>query len=118
MLSIGGLFALISVKDTSQSWLLYVYAICFGYGAGLQAPTVYAGLADLFHGRYFGAIAGLLLTGMGVGSIVGPWLGGYIFDISGNYNTAFILCIVCFGVACITHYEVKQLELNCKCKGK
>ena len=100
-LAIGALIALISVRDTSQPWLLYVYAICFGYGTGLFASTMIAASADIFHGRHFGAIGGLLVTGIGIGGAIGPWLGGYIYDISGSYISAFILCIVCFGLACI-----------------
>jgi len=101
ILAIGALIALISVQDTSQPWLLYLYAICFGYGGGLYAPTMTASMADIFHGRHFGAIAAMLLTGMGVGGFIGPWLGGYIHDITGSYFSAFILCMVCLGVACI-----------------
>jgi len=101
ILAIGALVALISVRDTSQPWLLYVYAICFGYGTGLQQPTIFASMADIFHGRHFGTIAGLLLTGMGIGSAIGPWLGGYIYDVSGSYIGAFILCMLCLGIACI-----------------
>jgi len=102
ILAIGGLVALVSVRDTSQPWLLYLYATCFGYAAGLHAPTTFAGTADIFHGRNFGAIAGLLLTGQGLGGILGPWLGGYIYDISGSYSSAFVLCMVCFGLTSVT----------------
>ncbi len=101
ILSMGSLVALLSVKNSSQPLLLYFYATCFGYGAGLYSPTIVAGTADIFHGRNFGAIAGLLLTGMGVSGAIGPWLGGYIYDISGSYSSAFVLCMVCFGVACL-----------------
>ena len=103
-LSIGALVALISVNDTSQPWLLYVYAICFGYGAALYGATSFAAMADIFHGKHFGALGALILTGMGIGATIGPWLGGYIYDISGSYTSAFILCIVCFGVACIVFW--------------
>jgi len=101
ILSTGALVALSSVKDTSQPILLYLYAICFGYGGGLFCATVFAGTADIFHGRHFGEIAGLLLTGQGIGGAIGPWLGGYIYDISGSYRISFILCMVCFGLACM-----------------
>jgi sugar phosphate permease len=100
-LCISALCALISVRNTSQPWLLYIFAIGFGYGAGLFTPTIFAGLADIFHGRYFGAVAGLLLTGMGAGGAIGPWLGGYLFDISGSYVSAFILCILCIAAGCL-----------------
>ena len=104
ILVIGALVALVSVEDTSQTWLLYVYATCFGYGAGFYTPVVTAGLADIFHGKHFGAIAGLSLTGMGIGGAIGPWLGGYIYDLSGSYTSAFILCMGCFGLACIAFW--------------
>lgn len=104
VLSIGALIALILVRDSSHPWLLYLYAICFGYGVGLFAPTCYAGMADIFHGRHFGAIGGLLLTGQGIGGAIGPWLGGYIYDISGSYFFAFILCMVCVGLAGIAFW--------------
>jgi MFS family permease len=101
ILAIVGLLALVSVRDSSQPWRLYLYATCFGYAAGLHAPTTVAGTADIFHGRHFGAIAGLLLTGQGLGGVLGPWLGGYLYDISGTYRAAFVLCMVCIAVACI-----------------
>lgn len=101
ILSIGALVALLSVKDSSQPLLLYIYATCFGYGTGLYSPTLVAGTADIFYGRHFGGIAALLLTGMGVAAVIGPWLGGYIYDISGSYSGAFLLCMGCFCLACI-----------------
>ena len=101
VLTIGALVALVSVTDTSQPWLLYLFAVCFGYGGALYTPTVTAGTADIFHGKHFGAIAGLLLTGMGIGGVIGPWLGGYIHDISGSYSSAFTLCMVGFAIACV-----------------
>jgi len=100
-LSIIALAALLSVRDNSQTWLLYIYSLCFGLGGGLFTPTIYAGSADIFYGRHFGAVSGLLLTGMGVGAVFGPWLGGYIYDVTGSYRPAFVLCIVCIALSCM-----------------
>ena len=93
-LSIGGLGALLGINDTSQVLLLYAFAVLFGYGGGLATPVTYAASADIFHGRHFGTVGGLLLGGMGVGSVLGPWLGGYMFDIFGSYKFAFAFCMV------------------------
>ncbi len=99
ILAVAALVALVSVQDTSQPWLLYLYAICFGYGIGLYTPSLTAGAADIFHGKHFGAIAGLLLVGLGIGGAIGPWLGGYIHDTTGSYFSAFILAMACFVLA-------------------
>jgi len=93
-LSIAGLAALLGVGENSSVWLLYAFAVLFGYGGGLATPVTYAASADIFHGRHFGTVGGLLLGGMGVGSVLGPWLGGHLFDISGTYKYAFAFCIV------------------------
>ena len=117
IISIGALVALVSVKDTSQSWLLYLYASCFGYGGGLYSPTLTAGTADIFYGRHFGAIAGLLMTGVGIGGAIGPWLGGYIYDISGSYLGAFILSMVSLGLSGIIFWIAaprKSAELRAR----
>lgn len=101
LLSIGGLLALVSVQDTAHSWLLYLFAVAFGYGIGLYSPTLFASTADIFPGRHYGVAAGLLLMGMGMGGIIGPWLGGYLFDLFGHYFISFALCMACLGVASI-----------------
>ena len=104
VLAIGALVALLSVSDTSQPWLLYVHSVALGLGAGLFAPTSVAAMADIFHGRHFGAIAGLLLTGQGLGGAIGPWLGGHMYDISGSYATAFVISMVAYGLGAVAIY--------------
>jgi MFS family permease len=99
-----GLSALIAVRDTSQPWLLYIYAITFGYGAGLSTVVLFAGAADIFYGTHFGTASGMLLTGMGLGGAIGPWLGGYLYDITGSYDHAFILCIVCIVLGSVSYW--------------
>lgn len=41
---------------------------------------------------------------MGAGAVFGPWLDGYIYDGSGTYVPAFILCGVCIGLSCLTFW--------------
>jgi MFS family permease len=82
------IFALFGVSlFLGQSW------------GGFFTPTIYAGSADIFSGRYFGAISGLLLTGMGIGAVFGPWLGGAIYDAAGTYRPSLILCILCIALS-------------------
>ncbi len=102
ILAIGALAALISVRDTSQPWLLYLYAICFGYGGGLASPAIFAGLADIFYGRHFGVLSGLLMCGFGVAGVIGPWLSGFIHDLTGSYINAFTLAMASFALSAVS----------------
>jgi MFS family permease len=101
VLAIGSVLILTLIRDASNPWMLYAYAIGFGFGAGLQAPTLFVGASDLFSGRHFGAINGVILGGMGIGGAAGPWVGGYIHDLFGSYRYAFGLSMLCFGLSAI-----------------
>jgi len=90
---IGVLF-LILTKSPSQIWMIYLYAILFGFGQA-SVPSILPPLsADLFQGRNFGLIFGLLSSGFSIGGSVGSWLGGYLFDVTRSYTSPFILAMV------------------------
>ena len=91
-----------SVSDNESAWKLYVYAITFGFGAGLYSPTIFVGAADIFHGRHFGMLNGIILAGLGFGGAFGPSLGGYLHDFFGSYRYAFFFAIASFVVAGIS----------------
>ena len=93
LMSIIGVVALMAVHDTSDMWLLYVYAICAGFATGLFSPTVIVSAADLFQGKNIGAISALVLTGVGLGGAIGPWLGGFVYDRTGSYMIAFSISL-------------------------
>jgi MFS family permease len=92
-LAAAGLLALLSFTPESGVWRLYAYAVCFGLGAGLFTPTIFAGAVDIFYGRSLGTVGGVILLGMGAGAAFGPWLGGFLHDVSGSYRIAFYLCL-------------------------
>ncbi|MFH1646676.1 MAG: MFS transporter [Chloroflexota bacterium] len=104
ILAAGGMVALISVRDNSNIWLLYFYAVSSGIGTGLFSPTIFVGTADIFYGKNIGAISAVILTGSGVGGAIGPWLGGYIYDVTGSYHSAFIICLVAYILAGISFW--------------
>jgi len=104
VLSIISLLILLSQKDASNPWALYIFVLSFGFPMGLFSPALIAGAADLFYGKHFGTVNGILFMGFGLGGAIGPWMGGYIFDITGNYSLAFIICIVAYTLACISFW--------------
>jgi len=97
--AILGILILFLVKSPSYPWMPYVYAGLFGFGLGILGPTLTAAVADIFHGKHFGAINGFLLLGFGAGGIIGPWLGGYVFDKTHSYGYAFLVTILALAVA-------------------
>jgi len=91
--TILAIILLFFVKDTSAAWMLYVYAVLFGFFGGLQTPAYSAAAADLFQGKNFGTILGTINVAYGISAGFGTWLFGYIFDVTGSYYLGFVVVI-------------------------
>jgi sugar phosphate permease len=99
LLSIASACLLFVIRDASQPWMAYLFAVCFGFGIGVLPPILFAAVADLFHGRSYGAIQGMMVTGISAGGAISPWLSGLLFDITGSY-TPMLSILVAALVAC------------------
>ncbi|HLH23216.1 MAG TPA: MFS transporter [Chloroflexota bacterium] len=84
---------------TSPALLLFVYAALFALGYS-AAPTLTPAItADLFSGRHYGAIYGVLMLANGVGGATGAWWGGYVYDHTGSYRLVWLGIMVAFVLA-------------------
>ena len=110
--SILGILALLFLSFLQSTVLLYIYAILFGLGFGARGPIIAAMMADLYQGKHFGSIYGFINIGNGIGGALGPWLGGYLYDTSGNYVVAFIICIPVLILACIFFWIAGRKSLS------
>jgi MFS family permease len=99
IIGISGIFVLMLMKNTSDSWMLYYYAIAFGLGNGLSAPTIAATTTDIFQGPRVGATIGFVWFSFAVGGAIGPWLGGWIFELAKDYEVAFLVAMGWYAVA-------------------
>ncbi|MFC2068029.1 MFS transporter [Chloroflexota bacterium] len=75
---------------SSSIWMLYIFAVIFGFSMGGTSPTVNSLIVDVFGTRHIGVINAVSDAGWGIGSALGPLLAGYVFDISGSYYYAFL----------------------------
>ena len=97
-----GIAALLALRDDSFPGLLYAYALFYGLGQGSRALVLSAISADIFLGKNFGAIYGYFTLSIGIGGVIGAWLGGFIYDVTGSYFIAFLTAFLCFSISVIT----------------
>ena len=71
--------------------LLAVFIVVFAPGYGGATPVRASLVADYFGRRSFGSIHGMMLGVITIGSIIGPTLAGWIFDVTGGYQTAYFI---------------------------
>ena len=72
--------------------MLYLFAAIFGFGHGGFAASESPMVAKLFGLKAHGLILGVAVFGFTIGSSTGPVLIGYIFDVTGSYRIAFMVC--------------------------
>ncbi len=93
--------ALLWLMWADQLWMLYTFALVFGFMWGGSGTVITALIGDIFGTRSLGPIMGILSAGWALGAAIGPSLGGFIFDMSGDYFMAFaagataILTVAC-----------------------
>jgi MFS family permease len=71
---------------SETAWSLAVFSLVFGACYGGFVALIPALATDYFGGRNAGGIIGVLYTGAGVGSLLGPTLAGLAFDLAGSYT--------------------------------
>jgi MFS family permease len=79
------------VRNPDSTVVPLLFAVLAGWGLGVTGPTCYAALADRFHGRNYGSIQGTMILFVSLGAAVGPWTGGRLHDLTGSYQSTFIL---------------------------
>ena len=85
----ASLFWLIPAREV---WILYLFAAVFGFAMGGMGAVESPLVAWLFGLRSHGLIYGVVHIGFTAGAAVGPFLMGYIFDLTGSYQVAFLVC--------------------------
>ncbi len=81
--------ALLWLMWVNQLWMLYAFAIAYGFLWGGSGTIITTLIGDIFGTGSLGVIMGMITAGWALGAAVGPAIGGYIFDASGDYFKAF-----------------------------
>jgi len=82
--------ACLAVTRGPEDFLLLVLYTVSGFGFGMRIAQLAAIPADVFAGPHLGAILGVVQAGGGLGGAIGPFLGGWLFDVTGSYRLAFL----------------------------
>lgn len=96
-----GIGSLLLWKMTGAPSAVYFFPVLFGIGWGVTAPSIMASSADIFDGRRFGFIFGIIQGVINLGGALGAWLGGAIFGRYQSYVGAFCVAIIALTLSCL-----------------
>jgi MFS family permease len=90
---------------------LYSFAVVIGF-LWLSTVPLTNGLVGQFFGmRYAGMLAGVVFFGHQIGSFIGVWLAGWLYDQTGSYQGAFVISVGLGVFAALVNLPVNEKPL-------
>ncbi len=90
---------------------LYVFACGIGLLWLGTVPLTNGLVGQIFGMRYAGMLASIVFLGHQIGSFIGVWLAGYLYDTTGSYSGAFLASIALGVFAAIVNLPVNETPL-------
>ena len=98
VMGIAGVGLLMVLGSETPRWWSLAFAVLYGLGHSASNPVYASTIADIFWGRNVAMIVGLLEVTFGLGAALGTWFGGFAYDMTGSYQYAWILELLCLAV--------------------
>jgi len=76
-----------------ELWMLHLFAAVFGFGYGGMSALIPPTVAEVFGLRSHGVILGVITFLATAGCAIGAVMAGSVFDITGSYQVAFLICV-------------------------
>ena len=90
---------------------VYVFAAAIGFLWLSTVPPTNAIVAQIFGVRFLGMLSGVVFFSHQIGSFLGVWLGGKLFDATGSYDLVWQICIVLGVVSALLNLPVDERSL-------
>ncbi|MGQ7262730.1 MFS transporter [Vreelandella sp. V005] len=89
----------------------YLFGIVMGLLWLSTVPLTNGIVASVFGVRHLSMLGGIVFLFHQLGSFMGVWLGGYLYDLTGHYNTVWQIAIVLSVVAAALHWFINEKPL-------
>lgn len=91
---------------------VYLFAIVTGFLWLATVPATSGIVAQMFGLKYMGTLFGIVFLNHQLGSFVGVWLGGYLYDETGSYDIVWWSAAVIALVTAILHIFIDERPVS------
>jgi len=91
---------------------VYVFASAIGVLWLATVPLTNGLVAQIFGVQYLSMLGGFVFFSHQIGSFLGVWLGGYMFDRTGSYNLVWTISIALGVIAAIINLPIDEREIR------
>jgi MFS family permease len=85
---------------------VYLFAAAFGLMWLGTVPLTSGLVGQIFGARYLATLFGMVMLSHQVGAFFGAWLGGLLYDVTGSYDSVWLLAIALGAVAAALHAPI------------
>jgi MFS family permease len=82
------IIGLLWLQISKELWMLYLFAVIYGVAHGGFFTAISPMVAEFFGIKAHGTLFGIVVFSGTFGGALGPFLAGYIFDVTGGYSLA------------------------------
>jgi MFS family permease len=102
------LFLLVPLSPTS----VYIFSSVMGLLWLSTVPPTNAAVAQIFGISHLSMLSGFIFFSHQIGSFMGVWLGGYLYDKTGSYDIVWYLAIALGIFAALVNLPVKESPIQ------
>ena len=109
--SLRALAILVLISLPLSALTLYGFAVVIGFLWLSTVPLTNGLVGQIFGMRYAGMLAGVVFFGHQIGSFIGVWLAGWLYDQTGSYHGALVISIGLGVFAALVNLPVNEKPL-------
>ncbi|MCA0240088.1 MAG: MFS transporter [Proteobacteria bacterium] len=92
-------------------WSVYLFSAAIGLLWLSTVPPTNAIVAQIFGVRYMSMLGGFVFLSHQIGSFMGVWLGGKLYDVTGSYTIVWWLAVALSVMAALANLPVRETAI-------
>ena len=115
---LSGIYGLRSVATVAfllaplSPWSVYAFCAAMGFLWLSTVPLTNATIAQIFGVQHLSMLGGFVFFSHQIGSFLGVWLGGYLYDATGSYDIVWYIAIGLGIFAGLVNLPVKESPIS------
>ena len=89
-----------------------IFAGCMGILWLATIPLTSGIVSQVFGARYLGTLFGFVFLGHQIGSFLGVWMGGILFDATQSYEVVWWICVALGVIAALLHWPINESPIR------
>jgi predicted MFS family arabinose efflux permease len=92
-------------------WSVYIFSSVMGFLWLSTVPPTNATIAQIFGVQYMSMLGGFVFLSHQIGSFLGVWLGGKLYDMTGSYNVVWWIAVGLGVFAALVNLPVREAPI-------